>query len=289
MPVLKSTCPSIEIGSMSASENEIRLPAVAGYFYPEDTESLRHEVQQYLSLAERICAIAPKAIVAPHAGYVYSGAIAAAAYRQLESIRDRVRRVVLLGPAHRVPLRGAALSPAKRFLTPLGPVNVDLETVQALSHLDGVVISALAHAQEHSLEVHLPFLQTVLDDFKLVPMLFGSAAPEWVASILERLWGGEETLIVVSTDLSHYHDYERAKVLDARCVQAITALDSQRIGPHDACGCVALNGLLELAQRRGLMAQVLDVRNSGDTSGARDRVVGYGAIAFHPAEAAHVA
>lgn len=263
--------------------SNIRAPAVAGYFYPEDPIMLRAAVESCLAGAEDHPGRPPKAIVVPHAGYVYSGPVAASAYGLLQSARTRIRRVVLAGPAHHVPVHGAVLSPATEFHTPLGAVAVDQDASAVLGDLPQVSIGAPAHRHEHSLEVQLPFLQSLFVNFALVPMLFGRANPRTTAEVLSRLWGGEDTLVVVSSDLSHYHDYETAQRIDAETTAAICALDYDRIGPSQACGCVALGGLLLLAQQLGLRAEALDVRNSGDTAGARDRVVGYGAYAFYAA------
>lgn len=257
-----------------------RSPAVAGMFYPADPATLRHMVSDYLNGAA-IDEPAPKALIAPHAGYIYSGAVAASAYARLRSVRGQIRRVVLLGPAHRVPFRGIALSSAQAFETPLGAVAIDQEGIAAIADLPQVQTLDEAHRLEHSLEVQLPFLQEALEDFKLVPLLVGEASPESVADILERLWGGPETLIVVSSDLSHYHDYDTARQMDRGTSTAIEALQGAAIGYDDACGRNPINGLLYLAKRRGLRARTVDLRNSGDTAGPRDQVVGYGAYVFH--------
>jgi len=258
----------------------VRQPAVANQFYPGDAPTLQEEVNRYLDEGFSTAPV-PKAIIAPHAGYIYSGSVAASAYRLLRSARGRIRRVVLLGPAHRVYLRGIALSSADRFNTPIGFIDVSREAYTRLADLPHVGVADKAHAYEHSLEVHLPFLQSVLDDFKLVPMVVGDVAPAQVAEVLARLWGGEETLIVISSDLSHYHDYGTAWQLDGETTKSIESLRYEQIGPANACGCMPLNGLLYLARERGLRVQTLDVRNSGDTAGPRDRVVGYGAYALY--------
>jgi AmmeMemoRadiSam system protein B len=208
--------------------------------------------------------------------------VAASAYRLLQSPRAQFTRVALLGPAHRVYLRGIGLSSAARFSTPMGDVQIDREACVALSDLPDVGVADAAHAPEHSLEVHLPFLQSVLGEFTLVPLVVGMVTPERVAAVLEHLSADAETLIVVSSDLSHYHDYDTAKDIDALTTEAIETLDWTRIGPEQACGCNPLNGLLHFARSHGLQAQTLDVRSSGDTAGPRDRVVGYGAWAFYP-------
>ncbi len=257
-----------------------RPAAVAGTFYPASASELRRHVDELLADAARLGrAPAPKALIAPHAGYVYSGPIAASAYAQIASQRSRIRRVVLLGPAHRVPVRGLALPGVQRFTTPLGDVAVDAGAVAALRDLPQLVESPLAHAAEHSLEVHLPFLQRLLGDFSLVPLVVGDATPEEVAAVLDRVWGGDETLIVVSSDLSHYLPYDNARRIDRDTVDRLLALDVT-LDHERACGATPVNGLLLAARRRGLRAELLDLRNSGDTAGDRRRVVGYAAVAF---------
>ncbi len=240
---------------------------------------LRGEVDNYLGTVAYE-GPAPKALIAPHAGYVYSGAVAASAYARLRAVRDRIRRVVLLGPAHRVPFRGLAASSAQVFETPLGAVELDQDALAALADLPQVRVLDEAHRREHSLEVQLPFLQMALTQFSLVPLVVGDASAEDVAEVLERLWGGPETLVVVSSDLSHYHDYETARVRDGKTTAAIEALRDDVIGYDDACGRNPVNGLLHAAKGHGLHAHTVDLRNSGDTAGPRDQVVGYGAYVF---------
>lgn len=264
--------------------NTTRPAAVAGHFYPGEGKTLADTVSSLLGVAQ--LGPPPKAIVAPHAGYVYSGPIAASAYARLKPQAGHIARVVLLGPTHRVAVRGLATPGAAAFATPLGVVPLDQEALQGIADLPQVVASPAAHAMEHSLEVHLPFLQTVLGEFKLVPLAVGDATREEVAEVLERLWGGEETLIVVSSDLSHYLPYEAAKRVDGATAKAILALEA-RVNHEQACGATALNGLLVVAQRRGLAVELLDLRNSGDTAGDRSRVVGYGAFAFFESAPAH--
>jgi AmmeMemoRadiSam system protein B len=219
----------------------------------------------------------PKAIIAPHAGYIYSGPIAATAYARLQPGRDVIRRVVLLGPSHRVAFHGLAVSSAGAFATPLGEISVDRTAIEALLQLPFVHLVDQAHALEHSLEVHLPFLQEVLDRFSLVPIVVGDADPPQVAEVLDLLWDGDETVIVISSDLSHYHDYATAKRMDRATSEAIEALRPEDIGYEDACGRLPVSGLLLAARARGLKLKTVDLRNSGDTAGAKDSVVGYGA------------
>ena len=256
----------------------IRTPAVAGMFYPADPRQLADDVQQMLSGAHPNGLI-PKALIAPHAGYIYSGPIAATAYATLKPVASRIRRVVLLGPTHRVAVRGLALSGADAFDTPLGRVLLDTDAARSIAHLPQVTVSPQAHALEHSLEVQLPFLQAVLPDFKLVPLAVGMATSEEVAEVLETLWGGEETLIVISSDLSHYLPYTTAQRVDHDTVQDILKL-RQPIEHDHACGGTPISGLIVAARKHHLAPHLLDLRNSGDTAGPRDQVVGYAAIAF---------
>ena len=254
----------------------VRKPAVAGMFYPADPKELRAAIDDCMAKARADGAVPPKAVIVPHAGYVYSGPVAASAYARLAPLKGTVRRVVLLGPSHRVGFRGLALPDAESFETPLGIVPVDRQAVAALGGLPQVTVLPSAHLAEHSIEVHLPFLQTVLGTFSLVPLVVGDAEGADVEAVLEALWGGPETLIVVSSDLSHYHSYDAARKLDAATSKAIEALDETRIDWDDACGRTPIAGLLRVARRRGLSAHTIDLRNSGDTAGPRDRVVGYG-------------
>lgn len=222
----------------------------------------------------------PKAIIAPHAGYVYSGPIAANVYARLASARGTIKRVVLLGPTHRVAIRGIAAPSVERFATPLGMVEIDRDAIERLRGLPQVGVSDHAHALEHSLEVHVPFLQTVLGDFKLIPLAVGQAEPEEVADVLEKLWGGPETLVVVSSDLSHYLPYGEAQATDRETCDAILALRSD-IDHEHACGATPVCGLTVEAKRRGLKPELIDLRNSGDTAGDKSRVVGYASFAFY--------
>lgn len=257
----------------------VRRPAVAGMFYPAERSRLQAMVGEFLSDAHTSGSV-PKAIIAPHAGYIYSGPVAASAYALLAPARASITRVVLLGPAHRAPLRGLALPSADRLATPLGEVPVDKDAIAKIADLSQVQVMDEAHSEEHSLEVHLPFLQTVLDHFLLVPLAVGKAEPEEVGEVLERLWDGPETLIVISSDLSHYHDYDTARRLDSATSRAIEQLRPDDIGYEQACGRIPINGLLHVARKRGMKAKTVDLRSSGDTAGPRDQVVGYGAYVF---------
>jgi AmmeMemoRadiSam system protein B/AmmeMemoRadiSam system protein A len=256
-----------------------RSPAVANQFYPGEPAELRRQVENLLAEAARVPppSTVPKAIIAPHAGYIYSGSVAASVYQSLRPARQRIRRVALLGPAHRVYLRGLAVPSVEGFHTPLGDITLDQEAIAAIRTLPQVIVNDEAHAGEHSLEVHLPFLQNVLENFTLVPLVVGDAGPGQVAEVLAKLWGGPETLIVISTDLSHYHPYNEAREIDQRTSSAILNLQYEMIGPEQACGCRPLNGLLHYARNHHLHITNVDLRNSGDTAGPRNRVVGYGA------------
>jgi AmmeMemoRadiSam system protein B len=261
----------------------IRPAAVAGSFYPGEPSRLASEIATHLrGASSQARARPPKAIIAPHAGYMYSGPIAGCVYARLASLRGVVRRVVLAGPAHRIYVRGAAVPAAVAFDSPLGRVPLDLEAIAALRALPFVEASDRAHALEHSLEVHLPFLQSVLGEFRLVPVLVGDATPEEAAELLDTVWGGAETVVVVSSDLSHYLGYDEARARDHGTAQAILRLEADLV-PEEACGAAPINGLLVAARRRGLAAELVDLRSSGDTAGDRDRVVGYGAFAFSDA------
>lgn len=262
--------------------SHVRPAAVAGTFYPGNANDLKACVRSLLNQAALTSRVAgqPKAIIAPHAGYVYSGPVAASAYACLRAYADAIRRVVLIGPCHRVSLRGIGATAAAAFATPLRPVPVDTAAVAQILSLPQVSVVEATHAEEHSLEVHLPFLQEILEHFTIVPLVAGQANAAEVAEVLERLWGGPETLIVVSSDLSHYLDYASARAIDAATTRAIETLSADDIGADQACGRVPVSGLLSVARRRKLTATTLDVRNSGDTAGDRRRVVGYGAWLF---------
>ena len=272
---------------MRPEGSTVRPPAVAGLFYAADPARLRAEVSGALAEADPAApsGLRPKALIASHAGYAYSGAVAAAAFAALgEEAARAIRRVVLVGPSHHAAFRGIAAPTAEAFETPLGRVPVDRESLSALAGLRFVGLADEPHAPEHALEVKLPFLQLRLSAFAAVPLLVGEANPEEVAEVLRRLWGGPETLVVVSSDLSHFHDHATARRLDAATAAAIEQGDWGGRGPGDACGFRAIAGLLVEARRRGLAARRIALCNSGDTAaGSRERVVGYGAWAFEEA------
>jgi AmmeMemoRadiSam system protein B len=248
-------------------------------FYPADPRNLREMVSGYLNVVAPQ-GDPPKALIAPHAGYIYSGPVAAMVYARLKPVADKIERVILLGPSHRVPFHGLAVSDADYFRTPLGDIPLDREAIAQLDDLPQIVHLDQAHTSEHSLEVQLPFLQQVLTSFKLVPIVVGEALDEAVSEVLSRLWGGVETLIVVSSDLSHYHDYVTAQRMDQQTSESIISLDPDAIRYEDACGRIPVQGLLLHAKKLGLQGEIVDLRNSGDTAGDKSRVVGYGAYAF---------
>jgi AmmeMemoRadiSam system protein B len=259
--------------------NLTRQPAVAGLFYPGDPSDLRALLRRLLEAARGPSDLRPAALIVPHAGYVYSGAVAAAAFAAIAPRAAEIERVVLIGPAHTVAFDGIAAPRAQAFATPLGEVPLDVAGISALVDEGLLIIDAAAHAREHALEVEVPFLQLVLKDYVLLPLVVGSARPEAVSKVLLRLWDAH-TLVVVSSDLSHYLDYETAQRRDAKTAAAIERLDDAAIGSEDACGFLALRGLLGAVRRRGLRAHRLELCNSADTAGDRHRVVGYGAWAI---------
>ena len=261
--------------------NSVRAPAVAGAFYPDTFDALQSQLQAMLASARTADARRPKALIAPHAGYIYSGPVAASAYAHLGPHRNGYSRVVLLGPAHRVRLRGLALPASTSFATPLGEISLDRDAAEALRGLPQICVSDEAHALEHSLEVHLPFLQQTLAGFTLVPLAVGDASVQEVAEVLNLLWGGDETLIVVSSDLSHYLPYSQARHIDEQTARMILGL-APGLTREQACGATPVNGLLYTAGRRGLRPHMLDLRNSGDTAGDKKQVVGYASFAFYP-------
>jgi len=262
----------------------VREAVVDGLFYPAAPDALRARIADYLDgadAADDAEHVPAKLLITPHAGYEYCAAVAAQAYALLARRNARaIRRVVMLGPAHRVALDGLATPRAQAFETPLGRVALDCAALDSLDELPQVIRSDRAHEREHSIEVQLPFLQTLLgSEFTLVPLVVGAADAEAVAQVLERLWGGDETLIVISSDFSHYLPYEEARLADRATAQRIVAM-AATLSPEEACGACAINGALLVSRRHGLVPRVLDLRNSGDTSGDRERVVGYGAIVF---------
>lgn len=258
-------------------KSSVRPPAVAGLFYPENANELRHDVNGYIAGSSPHAAVTgrPKALIVPHAGYQYSGPVAGVAYRLLRDWSAIIRHVVMIGPSHRVAMRGLAVPSVDAFATPLGSVPIDVTGRERLLELGLVGISDAAHAAEHSLEVQLPFLQVVLEDFDILPLTVGFAASEQVARVIDAAWGGPDTLVLISSDLSHYHTWSEARQLDAGTTRAIMERRSD-LPDEQACGACGINGLMQVARRRDLAVELLDQRNSGDTAGDRSRVVGYG-------------
>ena len=257
----------------------VRKSAVAGTFYPDDPNSLQSMITQFLENTTQL----PhhfRVIIAPHAGYIYSGQTAAHAYKQLETVKKNIKRVVLLGPAHRVPFLGLASSSADYFETPLGNIPLDRDAIQVLNQLPHININDQAHTQEHSLEVHLPFLQTILTDFNLIPLVVGDSDKESISDVIELFWHDPSTFVVISSDLSHFHEYYQAQSIDQNTANAIMNLKPEDISYEQACGRIPISGLLDFAQHHHLKATLLDLKNSGDTAGTRDNVVGYGAFGF---------
>ena len=256
-------------------------PVVAGAFYPSPPQVLQEMLQKFLAQAQQHNNLpVPKAIIAPHAGYIYSGPIAASAYACLQNAKDKIKNVIILAPAHRYPVLGVAATAADSYATPLGKIKINQATISAALELPFVNTVEAAYKTEHAIEVHLPFLQTLLTDFSIVPFIVGDASIEQITTLLETLWDGEETLIVISSDLSHYHEYEIAKQIDVQAAAAIVALNPRALDAEMACGHVAIRGLLAAAKKKNLTATQIDLRNSGDTAGPRDQVVGYGAFHF---------
>lgn len=263
--------------------SEVRPAAVAGLFYPGSAAELRPMVEEYLRDGlQREPGYSPKAVVAPHAGFVYSGPVAGSAFCCFAGESETIRRVVLIGPAHRLPVRGLALPGQSAFETPLGSVPVDQELVAKIADMPQVSTNLEAHAPEHCLEVELPFLQIALGSFSVLPLLVSRVSAEEIEEVLDQVWGGEETRIVISSDLSHFLSYEAARELDRETAQRVVDLQED-LDDHCACGAVAIKGLLAAARRRGMTARLLDLRNSGDTAGDRMRVVGYGSFGFSEA------
>ncbi|MEN8205607.1 MAG: AmmeMemoRadiSam system protein B [Pseudomonadota bacterium] len=253
----------------------IREPAVAGSFYPADPVELEAQLDELLA-AVTTRYPPPKAMIVPHAGYIYSGPVAASGYASLIPVADRIKRVVLLGPAHRKAFSGLAVPASTVFKTPLGKIELDKQSISKILLLPQVHTDNDAHLLEHSLEVHLPFLQRVLRAFTLVPLVVGDASAQDVSEVIQQLWGGRETLLVISSDLSHFLDYDSARVRDAATSRAIERLAYEDIDYHDACGRNPVSGLLHYARSHDQAIKTIDLRNSGDTAGPRDRVVGYG-------------
>lgn len=259
-----------------------RAPAVAGTFYPRSAQTLSQTVGNLLATAKVQEGLYPCGVIAPHAGYAYSGVVAARAFANLRRLHGQIERAIIIGPAHFVPFFGIAAPTHAAFTTPLGEVPVDLATVEALNEETLVAINDEAHAPDHAIEVELPFLQSIFADLPIIPLLFGSTTAEAIAAVIARIWT-DDTLLIISSDMSHFESYHVARRHDERTAAAIEAFDEAAIGPSDACGHLAIRGALKEAMRRGLKVTRLALCNSGDTAGDRSSVVGYGAWAFHRA------
>jgi hypothetical protein len=271
--------------SANSSNASIRPPAVAGFFYPGDRAELSEMVSELIAgVSVNALPRAPKAYIVPHAGYIYSGSTAAVAYAMAAQQRASLRRIIVIGPSHRVYLEGAAVPNVQAFATPLGEIPIDQELKRSVLDVPGVIESDHPHRLEHSLEVQLPFLQLAFGDFTLVPIVVGSASAQQVAAMLDAVWGDTDTLVLASSDLSHYHSYRAAQNIDAQTSAAILNRQPNLTG-EQACGAVAINGLLQCARERDLKVTELARCNSGDTAGDKDRVVGYGAYALYEAVA----
>jgi hypothetical protein len=257
-----------------------RTAAVAGYFYDANPDRLRHDVSQLLDTQDVAGEAFPEALIVPHAGYIYSGSTAACAYKCLITDPDQVKRVLLIGPAHRVYVDGMAIPSVDYFATPLGDIPLDRPALEQIGAMPGVHVLDEAHRQEHSLEVQLPFLQTVLNEFTLVPVVVGGAAADRVAAVVDAFADEPNTLVVISSDLSHFLDYDAARHIDSRTCESILQKVTTLRG-EQACGAAAINGLMASKRVRGLQVKLLQACNSGDTAGQRDRVVGYAAFALY--------
>lgn len=266
-----------------------RQAAVAGMFYPDNALELQHCIQGYVKSGQAKNeahkkapdkTYDPKILVLPHAGYIYSGQTAGEGYACLHKLRSKIKKVAILGPCHRVAVRGIAVPKHDVFMTPLGEVKLDQQALSKLIDNDVICYSNEAHAQEHCLEVHLPFLQEMIGEFELLPFVVGEAAPELVAELITKIWGGDETLIIVSTDLSHFLNYEQAVQADTHTIDKILNLEDNLIG-EEACGCKPLNGVLHYAKQHELNCDLLHCCNSGDTAGDKDRVVGYASFVLY--------
>ena len=259
--------------------NKVRQPAVAGMFYPEKPAVLRRMVEGFLADTNPSGPV-PRAIIAPHAGYVYSGPVAASAYARLKPAAEEIKEVVLFGPSHRVLFSGVALSSAEAYATPLGNVPLNHALAQSVAHLPQVSVLDEAHRPEHSLEVQVPFLQMVLQSFTLLPIVIGDTTPTAVAAVISALWNGPSRIFVISSDLSHYLPYAQAVDIDQTTTAAIENLEAEEIEEDQACGRIGIAAMLLVAREKKLSVETVDLRNSGDTAGPRDQVVGYGSYVF---------
>ncbi len=258
----------------------VRQPAVAGMFYPQDRLILEQTIKQFIAQAEQYNP-PPKALIVPHAGYIYSGYTAAQAYASLQSKSATIKKIVLLGPAHTMYFKGIAYDPATYVATPLGDIEQDTGLLAKISSLPYVYSLPQAHQKEHCLEVQWPFCQVLFNQFTLLSLVVGETEPEQVAELLELVWGGDETLIIISSDLSHYLAYNEAQKEDTQTCLAISTLNFESLIHHNACGFYPLRGFLHYARQHQLCGRLVDLRNSGDTAGSKERVVGYSSYHFY--------
>lgn len=258
----------------------VREPAVAGIFYPGERFVLQKTVQELLDQAPQFRPT-PKAIVVPHAGFIYSGSIAASAYASLINEKDSIKKIVILGPAHTLFFKGIAYDSAEQFASPLGTIDQDQELLAKITDLPFVYRLPEAHKKEHSLEVQFPFCQVLFSKFTVLPLIVGETHPEQVAQLIERIWGNDDTLLIISSDLSHYLPYEIAQRLDHKTCFAIDTLNEESLAHEGACGYYPLRGFLHFARQKQLLGRLLDLRNSGDTAGEKDKVVGYASYHFY--------
>ena len=260
---------------------KIKQADVAGMFYPGEEASLRQMVDGFIQKALSFD-LRPRAIIAPHAGYIYSGSIAGTAYKTIAAVRDQIENVIIMSPAHRFYLRGIALHMADAFATPLGNIPVNIGIVKKIKQFSSVQWEERSFIQEHGLETHLPFIQRAFKPgIKIVPMIVGECQESEVAEILESVWEDPRNFVIISSDLSHFHSYADAKKLDRNTVDLIQNLDSQSLDTEFACGHYPICGLLNLARNRKLKIKALDIRSSGDTAGSKESVVGYGSFAVY--------
>lgn len=275
------------INNFEVSEEEMvktRNPAVAGIFYASEPKKLDSEVAHYLTSDFRQSTVRPKILIVPHAGYQYSASVAAKAYLQLQKFSGKIKNVILVGPSHRVAFNGIAVSSADDFKTPLGNVALNKEIIgEMIKNNHDVLYYDAAHQEEHCLEVQLPFLQKVLNKFKIVPLVYGNISPEKLAVALEPYLQDDKNIVIISADLSHYYNYDTAKDIDAETADKINSREPS-LTEHMSCGATGINAALILAKKDHLHPDMLELANSGDTSGDKERVVGYGAWSFSEAE-----
>lgn len=259
-------------------DTEFRKPTVAGLFYPSETDNLSKLITDLLNQKPPVSFT--KMLIVPHAAYQYIGEILAQSYLHLFSRSQQIKTVVLLTPSHHIKFNGIAITSKDCYLTPFGEVIIDSDAMMTLLNFPQVVMFDDAHIKEHSIEIHLPFLQTILPSFSLVPLIIGETNSYNILEILEKLWEQEETLIIASMNLSHYQTYNIAQELDQRTSQAIESLHWQSLQTNQICNIHLISSLLQLAHQKSLTPKTIKVCNSGDLTGIKNRVVGYGAFIF---------